>query len=137
MTSLFDRIGGTAQLKQLADTFYDLMDSDQAVKELRDLHPENLTSTRKKLFRFLSHHYGGPSIYSFTITKAERLNVIHLHQPLSEPFVKQWLYCMNDTLLELEFDAVLRNDIIRKLTSLITAMQKLRKDANLNTTVSK
>lgn len=127
MATLFERIGGTTKLKALADTFYDVMDNDPKTKPLRKLHPQKLSTTKKKLFRFLSHHFGGPSIHHFTETTVQRLNTFHLHQPLSNFFVEQWLYCMEKTLIHLEFDHHLREDIIQELALLIQGMQQLRK----------
>ena len=56
--SLFDLLGGdpeaTNQIRAIVEAFYDVMDSDEKAKAIRLMHPEDLTSSREKLFMFLS-----------------------------------------------------------------------------------
>ena len=65
--SLFDLLGGephgTNQIRAIVEAFYDVMDSDEKAKTIRLMHPEDLTSSREKLFMFLSGWTGGPQLY--------------------------------------------------------------------------
>ena len=60
--NLFNQLGSLAAIKQLADEFYDVMDSDPVFNELRRLHPQKSVKTKKKLFRYLTHWLGGPKL---------------------------------------------------------------------------
>ena len=50
---------GTAVIRQLVETFYDVMDSDSKAAPIRAMHPADLTASREKLFMFLTGWTGG------------------------------------------------------------------------------
>lgn len=127
MTTLFHRIGGTAQVKTLATTFYDVLEADDSVQELRRLHAQNLISTKKKLFRFLSHYFEGPTLYTYKVSDIEYLERIHAHFAINDRMAKQWLYCLSSAMDKLNIKQTLRDDINDELSSLIKDMQDLRK----------
>src|SRR3569833_489377 len=60
--TVYERLGGEAGLRRLVDRFYDLMDSLPEAERIRALHPTDLTSSREKLYLFLSGWLGGPSL---------------------------------------------------------------------------
>ena len=105
--SLFDLLGGepeaTNQIRAIVEAFYDVMDSDEKAKTIRQMHPEDLTSSREKLFMFLSGWTGGPQLY------IERyghpfLRRQHLPFKIGEEERNQWIYCMTKGLLNLKME---------------------------------
>ncbi len=105
--SLFDLLGGepeaTNQIRAIVEAFYDVMDSDEKAKTIRLMHPEDLTSSREKLFMFLSGWTGGPQLY------IERyghpfLRRRHLPFKIGEEERDQWIYCMTKGLLNLKME---------------------------------
>ena len=54
---------GIENIRLLVETFYDIMDSDTKVTELRAIHHADLTEAREKLFMFLTGWTGGPQLY--------------------------------------------------------------------------
>ena len=105
--SLFDLLGGepeaTNQIRAIVEAFYDVMDQDEKAKPIRQMHPEDLTSSREKLFMFLSGWTGGPQLY------IERyghpfLRRQHLHFKIGEEERDQWIYCMTKGLLNLKME---------------------------------
>ena len=56
--TLYDLLGGepeaTHKIREIVEAFYDVMDSDEKAKPIRQMHPEDLTSSSEKLFMFLS-----------------------------------------------------------------------------------
>ena len=105
--SLFDLLGGepeaTYQIRAIVEAFYDVMDSDEKAKPIRQMHPEDLTSSREKLFMFLSGWTGGPQLY------IERyghpfLRRRHLPFKIGEEERDQWIYCMTKGLLNLKME---------------------------------
>ena len=60
MQSLFEDMGGATRVRALVDHFYDVMDTDPAVKTLRDMHAKDLSVSRDKLYEFLTGWSGGP-----------------------------------------------------------------------------
>jgi hemoglobin len=105
--SLFDLLGGdpeaTNQIRAIVEAFYDVMDSDEKAKAIRLMHPEDLTSSREKLFMFLSGWTGGPQLY------IERyghpfLRRRHLPFKIGEDERDQWIYCMTKGMLNLKME---------------------------------
>lgn len=102
LNSLYDLIGGEANLRALVDHFYDIMDSSTEAKDIRAFHPKSLSKSREKLFMFLSGWSGGPSLY---IAKYGHPRLRLKHSPFSIGEVErdQWLWCMNKALNESGF----------------------------------
>ena len=105
--TLYDLLGGepeaTHKIREIVEAFYDVMDSDEKAKTIRLMHPEDLTSSREKLFMFLSGWTGGPQLY------IERyghpfLRRQHLHFKIGEEERDQWIYCMTKGLLNLKME---------------------------------
>ena len=105
--SLYDLLGGepeaTNQIRAIVEAFYDVMDSDEKAKTILLMHPEDLTSSREKLFMFLTGWTGGPQLY------IERyghpfLRRRHLPFKIGEEERDQWIYCMTKGMLHLKMD---------------------------------
>ena len=105
--SLYDLLGGepeaTNQIREIVEAFYDVMDKDENVKTIRSMHPEDLTSSREKLFMFLTGWTGGPQLY------IERyghpfLRRRHLPFKIGEEERDQWIYCMTKGMLNLKME---------------------------------
>ena len=116
--SLYDLLGGepeaTNQIRDIVEAFYDVMDTDEKVKIIRQMHPEDLTSSREKLFMFLTGWTGGPQLY------IERyghpfLRRRHLPFKIGVDERDQWIYCMTKSLLNLKMDE-------KKIKALLNAL---------------
>jgi len=92
-STFFEVLGGVEKVRELVERFYDIMDSDPKAAGIRALHPADLTSSREKLFMFLTGWSGGPQLY------IERyghpmLRRRHLPFTIGEAERDQWMYCM-------------------------------------------
>ena len=105
--TLYDLLGAepeaTNQIRAIVEAFYDVMDSDEKAKTIRLMHPEDLTSSREKLFMFLTGWTGGPQLYT------ERyghpfLRRRHLPFKIGEDERDQWIYCMTKGMLNLKME---------------------------------
>ena len=108
--SFYDLLGGTEQIRKLVDGFYDIMDTDPRANIIRDMHPQDLTSSREKLFMFLTGWTGGPQLY------IERyghpfLRRRHLPFAIGEAERDQWMYCMIKAMQE----QGIAEDVVTKL----------------------
>ena len=79
------------------------MERDEKAKTIRLMHPEDLSSSREKLFMFLTGWTGGPQLY------IERyghpfLRRRHLPFKIGEEERDQWIYCMTKGMLNLKMD---------------------------------
>ncbi|MBU2883238.1 group II truncated hemoglobin [Psychrosphaera sp. B3R10] len=95
----YDVIGNDG-VKKLANTFYDIMETDLRAKELYDMHPKPLDAIREKFYEFLVGWTGGPNIFMEKYGHP-RLRARHLPFLIDQNLRDQWIYCMN-TALELE-----------------------------------
>ena len=107
----FQLMGGAGVVRWLTDRFYDIMDSDPAVKALRDMHPADLTESRDKLYMFLSGWLGGPSLY---IEKYghPRLRARHMPFPVDSTARDQWMFCMSRAVSELVVEEGLKEKLL-------------------------
>ena len=105
--TLYDLLGGepeaTHKIREIVEAFYDVMDSDEKAKTIRLMHPEDLSSSREKLFMFLTGWTGGPQLYT------ERyghpfLRRRHLPFKIGEEERDQWIYCMTKGMLNLKME---------------------------------
>lgn len=86
-------VSGKETVKQLVETFYDVMDSDPKAAGLRAIHSVDLTDAREKLFMFLTGWSGGPQLYIERYGHP-RLRVRHMPFAIGESERDQWMYCM-------------------------------------------
>jgi hemoglobin len=95
----YDAIGGQERVRALVECFYDHMDRDGEFATIRSLHPADLSSSRQKLYEFLTGWLGGPPLY---IEKHghPRLRARHSPFPIGETERDQWLACMGEAMDE-------------------------------------
>ena len=97
--SAFKLVGGEAAVRALVDRFYDLMDLDPALAELRALHPTTLDGSRDKLFWFLCGWLGGPQHYTDRFGHP-MLRARHLPFSIGIKERDQWLACMRRAMAD-------------------------------------
>jgi hemoglobin len=91
--SLYDQIGGDDQVRALVERFYDLMDIDLDLAQLRAAHGPSLEQARERLFLFLCGYLGGPNRYVEQFGDP-RLRARHLPFSIGAVERDQWLICM-------------------------------------------
>ena len=98
----FQAAGGEDGLRQLVDTFFDRMDSDERFATIYALHPEDKTVSRDKLARFLCGWLGGPKLYN---EKYGAIGIprVHAHLAIATAERDQWLTCMTESVAEQPF----------------------------------
>jgi hemoglobin len=104
--TLFDTIGGANKVDELVDRFYDLMALEEALADLRAMHPSDLSSSREKLKLFLTGWMGGPDIYSPKYGHP-MLRARHLPFKIGIKERNQWLACMYQALEDCNIEGVL------------------------------
>jgi len=107
--SLYDLLGGepeaTHKIREIVEAFYDVMERDEKAKTIRQMHPEDLTSSREKLFMFLTGWTGGPQLYTDRYGHPF-LRRRHLPFKIGEEERDQWIYCMTKGMLNLKMDEI-------------------------------
>ena len=110
LSEAYKLMGGEVTLRRLVDCFYDLMDEDPDYFGIRKLHPEELNSSRDKLFMFLSGWTGGPSLYVEKYGEP-RLRSRHLPFSIGIDERDQWLSCMNRAMEKTGLEMQLRKSM--------------------------
>jgi hemoglobin len=120
--SVYDEIGGEAGVRTLVDRFYDLMDTLPEVQPLRAMHATSLTSSREKLFWFLSGWLGGPPL--FVMNRGHpRLRARHLPFAIDDAARDQWMRCMRQALSETSLSTETREKLDAALFALADHMK--------------
>lgn len=96
----YQYLGEEAGLRALVDRFYDHMDALPEAATIRAMHPEDLSESRDKLFKFLSGRFGGPNLYVEEFGHP-RLRMRHLPFRIDAEAAAAWMLCMNRALDEL------------------------------------
>lgn len=120
--SAYAALGGEDGVRRLVDRFYELMDQLPQARAIRALHPEDLQSSRDKLFKFLSGWMGGPPLYIEQYGHP-RLRARHLPFPIGEEERDAWLLCMAQALAEAGLDPSLSDHLFRALSQLADHMR--------------
>ena len=60
---MYHAFGGAAGVRNLTDRFYDLMELEPQYHALRQMHGEDMTLIREKLYEFFSGWLGGPPLF--------------------------------------------------------------------------
>ncbi len=120
--SLYRQIGGEEGVRRLVDRFYDLMDQDEAVSELRTMHARSLKASRQKLFEFLSGWLGGPQLYVEKYGHP-RLRQRHMSFQVDIQARDQWMICMRQALEEVVESKELRKGLGKAFHDLANHMR--------------
>lgn len=107
----FNLLGGKEGCRALADSFYEIMQSQPEAQKIRQMHPADLGPTCENFSLFLCGWLGGPQLYK---EKFGTLNLTGLHALLkiNEEERDTWLACMTQAIekqpLDEEFKSYLK-----------------------------
>ena len=110
--SLYAEVGGDEGIKRLVDTFYDIVEKNDAARKLHILHlrGSGIANAKQEQFLFMSGFLGGPKLY-FEKHRHANLKAMHEHIEVDEESKDIWLSCMEKAM-----DTVsLKKDIQQKL----------------------
>ena len=93
MNTPYAELGGEAGIRRLVQRFYTLMDTLPEAWEVRQMHPEDLSGSEEKLFKYLTGWLGGPPLYEQEFGHP-RLRARHLPFTIASVERDQWLMCM-------------------------------------------
>ena len=109
--SLFERIGGQTAITNLAHKFYDVMQRDSFAQDVLQMHPDDLTRSRKRLANYLCEWFGGPKLFGEPYVNPDWLKRRHQHLNIGVDARDQWMHCMTTAMRELEYDIQLRQEL--------------------------
>jgi hemoglobin len=105
-------LGGDAGVRRLVDRFYDLMDEVPEYHGIRKLHPQDMSTSRDKLYLFLSGWLGGPPLY---VEKYGHPMLRARHLPFSIGVAERdaWLACMLQAMEDNKVEETLRMALLK------------------------
>ena len=106
--------GGTEKIRELVETFYDIMETDPKAAPIRAYHAKDLTAAREKLFMFLVGWTGGPQFYIERYGHP-RLRQRHIAFSIGESERDQWMVCMISAMQRLKMDEKLMQKLAEQL----------------------
>ncbi len=116
--SLFDRMGGQGAVFQLANRFYDVMQRDDVARDVLDMHPDDLTRSRKRLAHYLCEWFGGPKLFGEPYVNPTWLKQRHIHLDIGIEARDQWMHCMLTAMNELNYEEQLSQELAKKFYEL-------------------
>lgn len=120
-TTPYYRIGGEEKVRELANRFYDVMETDPLASELLAMHPMPLDRIRHVFFLYLSLWMGGPDDYQQQFGHP-RLRARHLPFNVTPALKEQWMYCMRKAMFSTTDDIMLANNLLQALEQLSNHM---------------
>lgn len=105
-------LGGDAGVRRLVDRFYDLMEEVPEYHGIRKLHPQDLSTSREKLYLFLSGWLGGPPLYMEKYGHP-MLRARHLPFPIGVAERDAWLACMLQAMEDNRVEESLRMAMLK------------------------
>jgi len=120
--TLYQAIGGEPTVRALVTRFYELMDTLEAARACRAVHPPSLEGSAAKLYDYLTGWLGGPQLY---IEKHGHpmLRRRHFAAPIGNDERDGWLICFNQALDEAVPDRALADMIREPVTQLADHMR--------------
>jgi hemoglobin len=110
----YQACGGEEGILALVETFYAVMDSLPAAREIRALHPTDLQLSIDKLACFLCGWTGGPKRYAERFVPI-KIPQVHSHLPIGEAERDAWLACMTLALAEQPYRDELKSYLLEQL----------------------
>ena len=106
-TTPYSELGGAERIRRLVHRFYALMDTLPEAWDVRQMHPEDLSGSEEKLFKYLSGWLGGPQHYVERFGHP-RLRMRHGRVPVDIAMRDAWLRAMTTALDEQAVTGTLR-----------------------------
>jgi hemoglobin len=112
--SFYQRIGGEHALRELVDRFYTIMAELPDAGGIRAMHPDDMSGSADKLFKFLSGWSGGPDLYIEEFGHP-RLRRRHMPIRIGNSERDQWMHCMDLAMQQCGLNEQLHHDLYQAL----------------------
>lgn len=110
----FQAAGELAGVTKLVDDFYSNMNTFSQAEKIRNMHPEDLTESRRKLTYFLCGWLGGPRLFA---EHYGPINIPKFHQHLDIHYSERdaWLLCMEKAINSQPYEQTFKEYLLEQL----------------------
>lgn len=115
----YESLGGDSRVRELVEAFYDIIEEESAV--LRAMLPKNTSTSRQKLYEYMSGWLGGPPLYTDKRGHPQ-LRMRHFPFPIGADEAEEWMRCMRSAMDRLQVDPLVRDFLDSKLAPLAVHM---------------
>lgn len=121
--SLYDLIGGEKILRELVETFYDIVEFEEGGTILHVLHRRGhgVAHARIEQFDFMSGFLGGPRLY-VTHHGHSDVRTMHEHVAIGVAERDAWLNCMSMAIDRIGLDSDLKQRLMAPFTRVATML---------------
>ena len=111
----YQAAGELAGITSLVDAFYSNMDTFPEARVIRNMHPQDLTESRKKLTYFLCGVLGGPRLF---IEHYGGINLPDFHRqfPIGTGERDAWMFCMQQAIAVQPYEASFKKFLVARLS---------------------
>jgi hemoglobin len=111
----YQAAGELAGITSLVDAFYANMDAFTEARVIRNMHPDDLTESRKKLTYFLCGVLGGPGLF---IEHYGGINLPDFHRqfPIGPDERNAWMLCMQHAIAVQPYEASFKEFLVARLS---------------------
>ncbi len=110
----YQAAGGEVGIRRLVDAFYDEVDSAPIAAHIRAMHPQDLSTSRDKLARFLCGWMNGPNRYREKYGEIS-IPAAHAHLKIGPMERDAWLTCMQRALAQQPYTEAFKRYLLTEL----------------------
>jgi hemoglobin len=112
--SLYTRMGGAPVLRDLVETFYDIIENEPEGEILNILHlrGHGVAHSRIEQFNFLVGFFGGPKLYTEKHGHSD-VREMHRHVEVGPAERDAWLLCMSHAMDKIGLDHDISEEIMK------------------------
>lgn len=114
-TTPYQEAGELAGITRLVDEFYINMDTLPEAETIRNMHPEDLAESRKKLTYFLCGWLGGPRLFQEHYGPIS-IPGAHKRFPIGYEERDAWLLCMQRAIASQPYSAQFKDYLLAALS---------------------
>jgi hemoglobin len=114
-TTAYQEAGELAGITNLVDVFYANMDTLPEAETIRNMHPQDLAESRKKLAYFLCGWLGGPKLFSQHYGPIS-IPGFHKQFPIGYEERDAWLLCMQRAIAVQPFSEPFKEYLLAALS---------------------
>jgi hemoglobin len=126
MKTPYERIGGEESVRNLVQTFYQIMSDTPQTQLIRAMYPEDIKISEDKLYLFLTGWLGGPPLYTDKYGHP-RLRARHLPFSIGDEERDQWLYSMAQALKTMDLEQLFAEQLMSALVQTADFMKNRAK----------